>query len=117
MFEMNRTLKEKGDQWELLVAEYYQNKGHILLQHKYTIHWGELDLIFENDELLTFVEVKVVDYIDDFFDYITPKKLWTVKRTMERYLLNHPNDKPYVLDVVFVKNNSIVEIYENVTNT
>ena len=114
---MNRTLKDKWDEWELLVAEYYQNKGHILLQHKYTIHGGELDLIFENDELLTFVEVKVVNQVDDIFDYITPKKLWTIKRTMERYLLKHPTNKEYVLDVVFVKNNSIVEIYENVTWT
>lgn len=114
---MTRYNKDKGDEWELLVAEYYQKKGHTLLQHKYTIHWGELDLIFENDKLLTFVEVKVVDYIDDFFDYITPKKLWAIKRTMERYLLKYPTNKEYVLDVVFVKHNSIVEIYENVTST
>jgi len=76
-----------------------------------------LDLILENDELLTFVEVKVMDYMDDFFDYITLKKLGTIKKTIERYLLKHPTDKPYVLDIVFVKHNSIVEIYENVTNT
>ena len=112
-----RAKKDKGDEWEALVAVYYENKWHILLQHKYTIHWGELDLIFENDECLTFVEVKVVDYMDDFFDYITPKKLGTVKRTIERYLVKHPTDKPYVLDIVFVKHNSIVEVYENVTNT
>ncbi len=114
---MTRVNKDKGDKGELLVAEAYQNTGHILLQHKYTIHWGELDLIFENDELLTFVEVKVVDHIDDLFDYITPKKIWTLKRTIERYLLNNPTNKEYVLDVVFVKNNSILESYYDVTNS
>ena len=36
---------------------------------------------------------------------------------MEYYLYTHPTDKEYVLDVVFVRNNSIVEVYENVTNT
>lgn len=112
-----RAKKDKGDEGELLVAEYYQNKWHTLLHHKYTIHGGELDLIFENNELLTFVEVKVVDYMDDYFDYVTSKKLWTVKKTIERYLLKHPSDKPYVLDIVFVKHNSIVEAYENVTAT
>lgn len=109
--------KNKGDEWEAIVAEYYQNTWHTLLARKYKIQNGELDLILENDKLLTFVEVKVVNHIDDLFDYITPKKLWTIKKTIERYLLKHPTHKPYVLDVVFVKNNSIFEVYEDVTST
>lgn len=112
-----RAKKDKGDEWEALVAEYYQNAWHTLLAKKYKIQNGELDLIFENNELLTFVEVKVVDQMDDLFDYVTPKKLGTVKKTIERYLLKHPTAKPYVLDVVFVRNNSILEVYEDVTNT
>ncbi len=114
---MTRTNKDKGDKWELLVAEQYQSRWYTLLHKKYTIQNGELDLIFENNDCLTFVEVKVIDHTDDLFDYITPKKLGAVKRTIERYLLNNPTEKPYILDIVFVKDNSIVEIYENVTNT
>ncbi len=112
-----RDKKDKWDKGETLVAEHYQNIWHRLLEQKYTIPWGELDLIFQKDKLLTFVEVKVVDYIDDLQNYITPKKLWHIRYTIAYYLLQHPSNKEYVLDIVFVKDNSIFEIYENVTNS
>jgi Holliday junction resolvase-like predicted endonuclease len=63
------------------------------------------------------VEVKVVDHIDELHDYVTPKKLGHLRHTIEYYLLKHANDKEYWLDVVFVKNGSIQDIYNNVTNT
>ncbi len=108
--------KKKGDEGEALVAQDYQNRGYKLIQKKYTIHWGELDLIFEKENRLIFVEVKVVDHIEDLQNYVTPKKLWHLIHTIEYYLVGHPTDKEYVLDVVFVRDNSILEAYENVTN-
>lgn len=113
---MNHYKKDKGDEGEAIVAEYYQNNWHTLLKTKYTIQWWELDLIFENNKLLTFVEVKVVDSIDDLQDYVTQKKLWHIKHTIEYYLAAHPTSKEYVLDIVFVKDNSIFEVYANATN-
>ena len=109
--------KEKGEEWENLTAQYYQDQWYMLIDRNYTIQWWELDLIFSKNNILTFVEVKVVDHIEDLQDYITPKKLWHVKHTIEYYLLNHPTDKEYLLDIVFVRNNSILDIYTNVTNT
>ncbi|MFA6255771.1 MAG: YraN family protein [Candidatus Absconditabacterales bacterium] len=109
--------KMKGNAGEELVANYYQDHGYILIERKYTIKGGELDLIFQKNNILTFVEVKVVDHIDDLQDYVTPKKLGHVKHTINFYLLTHPTDKEYVLDVVFVRDNSILQIYQNVTNT
>lgn len=113
---MDRRKKDKGDEGEALVAQYYQDHGYTLIETKYTIKWWEIDLIFQKNTILTFVEVKVVDHIDDLQDYVTQKKLWYVKRAITYYLYTHPNDKEYILDVVFVKNNSIIEIYNNVTN-
>ncbi len=109
--------KDKGNEGEDLVAQEYQNRWYTLIERKYTIKWWELDLIFQKNNILTFVEVKVVDHMDDLQDYVTPKKLWHVKHTIEYYLYTHPTDKEYVLDVVFVRDNSIFEIYKNVTNT
>ncbi|MEI7918675.1 MAG: hypothetical protein WCH65_00200 [bacterium] len=74
-------------------------------------------MIFEKDRTLFFVEVKVVNTIQDLQDYITTKKLGHVKHTIAYYLMTHPTDKEYVLDVVFVRNNAILHIYNNVTNT
>ncbi|EKD24675.1 MAG: hypothetical protein ACD_80C00174G0025 [uncultured bacterium (gcode 4)] len=109
--------KEKGDEGEDIVALHYQDQWYTLVERKYTILWGELDLIFQKDNILTFIEVKVVNNIDDLQDYVTHKKLWHVKHTINYYLLGHPTWREYVLDVVFVRDNSILEVYENVTNT
>jgi putative endonuclease len=109
--------KEKGKEWEILVAEHYQSLWYILVEKNYTISWWELDLIFQKDNILTFVEVKVVNHIQELHDYVTSKKIGHLKHTIEYYLLEHPTDKEHVLDVVFVKDNSIFEIYKNVTNS
>jgi len=111
-----RYKKDKGDKWETLVANYYQDQWYILIKKNYTIPWWELDLIFQKNETLTFVEVKVVDHIYDLDDYITSKKLWYIKHTIAYYLFTHPTEKDYTLDIVFVRDNSILEVYQNVTN-
>lgn len=87
------------------------------MERNYTIKGGELDLIFHKNNILTFVEVKVVDHIHDLQNYVTSKKLGHVKHTIEYYLSTHPTNKEHVLDIVFVRDNSILEVYENVTNT
>lgn len=109
--------KKKGSQWEALVAQHYHDHWYTFIERNYTIKGWELDLIFQKNDILTFVEVKVVDHIEDLQDYLTSKKLWHIKHTINFYLLTHPTDQEHVLDVVFVKNNSILEIYKNVTNT
>ncbi|MCX6824100.1 MAG: YraN family protein [candidate division SR1 bacterium] len=109
--------KEKGEKGEILVGENYQNQGYMLVEKNYTIPGGELDLIFQKNNILTFVEVKVIDHIDELQDYVTQKKLGHVKHTINYYLLTHPTDKEYTLDVVFVRDNSIFEVYKNVTNS
>jgi putative endonuclease len=109
--------KKKGEEWETLVAEYYKQQWYILIERNYTIPWWELDLIFQKNDILTFVEVKVVDHINDLQNYVTDKKLWHVKHTITYYLLTHPTDQEYTLDVVFVRDNSILEVYKNVTNS
>lgn len=109
--------KKQWKEWEELVAEYYKNLWYTLIEKNYTIPWWELDLIFQKNNILTFIEVKVVNHIDDLQDYVTQKKLWHVKHTIDYYLLNHPTPMEYILDIVFVKNNSILDTYTNVTNT
>ncbi len=114
---MNSTYnKIKGSEWETIVAQYYKDQWYILIERNYTIPWWELDLIFQRTNILTFVEVKVVDHIDDLQWYLTLKKLGHIKHTIAYYLLTHPTDMEYVLDIVFVRDNSILDIYENITN-
>lgn len=64
------------------MAEHFQSQGFLLIEKNYTIRGGELDLIMKNSNTRLFVEVKVIDGLDDFSDYISSKKISAVKRTM-----------------------------------
>lgn len=99
--------------WEDLVVDYYRSRWFSLIAQNYTIRWWELDIILENKEILVFVEVKVVDNIDDLYWYITKNKLNYLKKTIQYFLLEHNNNKSYRVDFAFVKDWKIIELYEN----
>ncbi len=80
----------------------------------FTIRGGEIDVIVENADTTVFIEVKVVDYIDDLFGYVTEKKLYFLHKAIEYYKYRHGVKTNSRIDVAFVKNDKIVEIYENV---
>lgn len=104
-----------GASGEMLADAWYQERGRQIKEHNWTIQGGEIDLIVENDEFLVCVEVKVVRYLEDIHDYLTPRKLWFLRRSFDTYLWKHPTSKQVRIDVVFVKQNSVWEVYENVT--
>ncbi len=114
---MTRRLKDKWQAGEDLVAKRYEDLWFCILERNYTFPDWELDIVAAKWDTLVFVEVKVIDHIEDTHEYLSPKKLCAVKRSIDLYLYKYPSDKEISLDVVFVAWNSIVEIYENVTNT
>lgn len=114
---MTRRLKDKWQAGEDLVANHYVSLWYTLLARNYTFPGGELDIVATKWDIVVFVEVKVVDRTDDLYAYISPKKLWVLKRSIEFYLNNYPTDKAISLDVAFVCWNTIIEVYENVTNS
>lgn len=99
---------------EAIVEQYYQDLGFELIQRNFTIRGGELDLIMANQTHCVFVEVKVVNTRDDLHDYITPKKLTALHRTIQTYLWQYPTDKSIQFDVVFVKDNMIIDRIEDI---
>lgn len=113
---MNQNKRQVGKEWEDLVLEYYEENWYEILDTNYTIRWWEIDIIAQKDGEIVFVEVKVVDGIDDVMWYITPKKLMYLERTIQDYMYKKWLDFWIRIDVVFVKDNRILEIYENVTN-
>ena len=111
------TLKQKGYQWESLVRDRYEKNGYVVLGKNFAIRWGEIDLILENKEEIVFVEVKVVDGIEDWNAYLSQRKMQALERSIESYCANNLIAKAIRLDAVFVQNWKIVEVYENISNT
>ncbi len=107
--------KDKGYAGEDMALAYYRERGYRLIQQNYTIPGGEIDLIMTDEKTLVFVEVKVMDYLDDMYDYITPAKRKALERTIETYLRTSPSQLIQRLDVVFIHQGKIVEVFEDVT--
>jgi len=57
--------RKLGQIGEELAVEYYEKNGYEILDTNYTIPGGELDVIAQKNGEIVFVEVKVVDQIDD----------------------------------------------------
>ena len=106
--------KTIGNAGELLVQHFYEEKWYRCKDKNFTIRGGELDLVMEDENALVIVEVKVVNSMDNLHDYITPKKLLALQKSIQTYLWKYPTQKLVRLDIVFVKWNEIVQIYEHV---
>lgn len=108
--------KQIGKEAEQLVADYFVNLGYLLIDQNYTIRGGEIDLIVERWNIRTFIEVKCVNHTEDLINYVTPKKIETIKKTIQHYNHKHPSTKNISLDLVFVKGNTIIQHCSNITN-
>ena len=110
------SLKSKGYKWEKIALERYLQRGYTLLEKNFTIPWWEIDLILTKWEIIIFVEVKVVDGISERDNYLSPKKIQALERSIENYCYIKGIEKEIRLDLVFIQNNSVVEVYENISN-
>lgn len=110
------SLKSKGYNWEQIALERYLQRGYTLLEKNFTIPWWEIDLIFTKWEIIIFVEVKVVDGISERDNYLSPKKIQSLERSIENHCYIKEIEKEIRLDLVFIQNNSVVEVYENISN-
>ena len=113
---LNKYKKNIWNKSENLVAQRYENSWYKIIARNYTIPWWEIDIVVENLSELIFIEVKTIDHIDDIDWYVSKRKIALLKNCIEHYLMRNPSDKEIRIDVVFVKNNLISEIYENITN-
>lgn len=114
MKSWQKTLKQIWTAGEHLVAEQYIHDGYNLVQANYTIRGGEIDLIMQSGETLVFIEVKVVNLIEELDEYITPHKIKAMRRSIEQYVQDSWWSGEVRVDVVFVKHEQIIEQIEDI---
>ncbi|OGC87710.1 hypothetical protein A2949_00390 [Candidatus Adlerbacteria bacterium RIFCSPLOWO2_01_FULL_54_21b] len=126
-----------GDIGEEVACKYLETKGFRILERNYLRKWGEIDIVAEKGNLLSFVEVKSVsresaswpihpEVLSKGAGYrpeenVHPAKLHRLHRAIQTYLLDRkvPEDCPWRVDVAcvyldFETRKARVEILENV---
>jgi len=107
------------------VCKYLETKGFRVLERNYLRKWGEIDIVAEKDQLLSFIEVKSVSrepgkgYRPE--ENMHPAKLKRLHRVIQTYLLDRkvPDSKEWRVDVAcvyldFSTRKAKVEMLENV---
>lgn len=108
--------RRKGYEGENLVKEYYVGHWYKIIEGNFTIKGGEIDIIAMKDDLLVFIEVKTISPDLSYESYITPSKIKHFKNAIEAYLAQHTeiSYENMRADVVFVENNMIYELFEDI---
>ena len=99
--------KSLGKLGENLAAKYLQkNKGYKFIKRNFTSKFGEIDLIFQDKDVLVFVEVKT-RFSKSFGppeEAVTPYKIKSIIKTGQYFKLLHPKlPEALRIDVVAIK--------------
>jgi putative endonuclease len=98
-----------GQMGEKIAINYLKNLGFTVLQHHFTCHWGELDIVAGKGEILHFVEVKtrVGERMGKPYEAMTYFKRLKLRRTINVYLTTSKVGQwKFYLDVVSIILNS-----------
>lgn len=122
--------RKKGDLGEDIACKYLENKGYKVIERNYWKPWGEIDIVAEKPNLLSFVEVKSVsrESLSGISrepvrpeENMHPAKLKRLHRAIQTYLLDHkvPESKSWQIDLAcvyldFSTKRAKVELLENV---
>lgn len=96
--------KVVGKIGEVIASNYLKEKGYTIIHRNWTCHWGEIDVIAEKENVLTFVEVK---YRRRMFnghpsEAMTFYKKKSLQRSINMFLAKNYITKPWRVDVLCV---------------
>ncbi len=95
--------RKKGYAYELKAIDYLKNRGYKILEHQYRNGIGEIDVIIEKEEKITFVEVKYRANISNGLprESVTLKKQNNIKKVAQSYIMSEEvKDKDFTFDVI-----------------
>ncbi len=131
---MAKTEKRRiGDIGEEVVCKYLANKGYVVRERNYWKPWGEIDIVAEKADFISFVEVKTVSRkkeqgTGEFSretlrpeENMHPAKIKRLHRAVQTYLLDHkiPETRDWRIDLAcvfldFSTKRAKVEMLENI---
>ncbi|MGH8103971.1 MAG: YraN family protein [bacterium] len=95
----NKSLGARGEQ---IARQYFQQRGYKIVAAGYRVgRMGEIDLIVETPEKVTFVEVKLRRHGNPE-EAVDDQKMRRLDRLAEVYLARHPTSKSVGFDILAV---------------
>jgi len=107
-----------GDFGENLAANFLQKKGFFLLEKNFLTRGGEIDLIFEKDKKIIFVEVKTRknENFGHPLENISPAKIEKMKIAAFAFLeKNNFQNRDFRFDAITILRGKI-EHFENIAD-
>lgn len=112
--------KQLGQWGEDLAKKFYERLGYRMIENNWRIKCGEIDIIFEKNKEIVFVEVKT--RTTKFFGYgeeaVNYGKKIKIKKTINYYLLNNPQYGDYFprFDILVVELDELTPNYVSYEN-
>jgi len=87
---------------EQRAADFLMAKGYRILDSRFRVREGEIDLVASSGGFLCFVEVKLRKdaSMGEAREYVTPSKQRKIRTAAVRYLMQYPSDLQPRFDVV-----------------
>ena len=88
---MTQHRKELGTYGEDIARAHIEKLGYLVIDRNFTTHWGELDIIARKGKIIYFIEVKtkIGDKKGKPYESVTRRKLHSLKRSINMYLLKN----------------------------
>lgn len=81
---------DKGLTAEAVAANYLQGQGYEILERRFKVSVGEIDLIVKNDNVIAAVEVKFRKSLNDALEVINKKAQRRIANAFLIYIAQHP---------------------------
>lgn len=103
-----------GHAAEGCVVAKYAAEGHRLVAQRWRGTAGELDLVFEDDDSLVFVEVKQARSFDAALQRLRPRQIERICRTAEEFVGQHCPGRDMRFDLALVNGQGAVRAMPNI---
>lgn len=97
-------MNNSGRLAEMKAANYMRKQGYDLLEHSYSTRFGEIDLIFEYEDMIIFAEVKARNENSIALprEFVDSNKQEKIISTAGVYIAEHQVTKQIRFDVIEV---------------
>ncbi|NBX78595.1 YraN family protein [bacterium] len=109
------TTKEVGTKAEQEIQKYLIQNGYTVLACNYRTFFGEIDIIAQHKNVLSFIEVKLRN--SDFLPIghiVHPGKQQKIIKTAQHYLMTHAQpDTVYRFDIAYIDKHNTITYIQN----